>query len=200
MKKKILVTGFEPFDGAEENPSWEAVRRLPDTDEEWELRKICLPVLYEKAADRVIAFCEDWMPDYILCAGLAGSRKAVTPETLGGNIRTLGRADEGGFIPQDLKIDPKGPDFIISPLPEDAMSDRLNAAGIRAYVSPSAGAFVCNDLFYPLLRRFGSGPPLCGFVHLPPAEVLSFPDGARALLLCIDEMIHTKKEDNTQEE
>ena len=27
---KILVTGFTPFGGETVNPSWEAVRRLPD--------------------------------------------------------------------------------------------------------------------------------------------------------------------------
>ena len=26
----ILLTGFEPFDGASVNPSWEAVKKLPD--------------------------------------------------------------------------------------------------------------------------------------------------------------------------
>ena len=28
---KILVTGFEPFEDEPLNPSWETVRRLPDT-------------------------------------------------------------------------------------------------------------------------------------------------------------------------
>jgi len=33
--KKLLLTGFDPFGGETINPSWEAVRRLPD-----EIRKI----------------------------------------------------------------------------------------------------------------------------------------------------------------
>ena len=28
--KKLLITGFEPFGGEAINPSWEAVRGLPD--------------------------------------------------------------------------------------------------------------------------------------------------------------------------
>lgn len=31
--KKILITGFEPFGGETVNPSYEAVRRLPDMAE-----------------------------------------------------------------------------------------------------------------------------------------------------------------------
>ncbi|MEJ7165185.1 pyroglutamyl-peptidase I, partial [Staphylococcus capitis] len=27
---KILVTGFDPFEGNQVNPSWEAVKQLPD--------------------------------------------------------------------------------------------------------------------------------------------------------------------------
>ena len=37
---KILVTGFDPFEGEPINPSWEAVRRLPDTVEGVEIIKV----------------------------------------------------------------------------------------------------------------------------------------------------------------
>ena len=47
---KIIVTGFEPFDGGAINPSWEAVTAL-QTPEGTELLKLQLPVVYGKAAD-----------------------------------------------------------------------------------------------------------------------------------------------------
>ena len=46
---KILVTGFEPFDGGKINPSWEAVSALK-APEGTELLKLQLPVVYGKAA------------------------------------------------------------------------------------------------------------------------------------------------------
>ena len=40
---KILVTGFEPFEDEPINPSWEAVRRLPDSVDGGEIVKVLYP-------------------------------------------------------------------------------------------------------------------------------------------------------------
>ena len=46
----ILLTGFEPFDGASVNPSWEAVQRVPDQICGHEVHRLRLPVVYGQAA------------------------------------------------------------------------------------------------------------------------------------------------------
>jgi len=50
---KILVTGFEPFGGEPINPSWEAVRHLPDTISGAEIIKVEIPVVFGRSADVV---------------------------------------------------------------------------------------------------------------------------------------------------
>ena len=63
--KKLLITGFEPFGGETINPSWEAVCCLPDRIADYSLTKICLPVVFGEAANRVIDTAEKICPDAI---------------------------------------------------------------------------------------------------------------------------------------
>ena len=43
MKKKLLITGFDPFGGEQVNPAFEAVRLLPDEIAGLELCKLEIP-------------------------------------------------------------------------------------------------------------------------------------------------------------
>ena len=83
---KLLITGFEPFGGDNINPSWEAVKRLPERIGEWELVKLELPTVYGKAYDKAMAEAEKIHPDAILSVGLAGSRDGITIEVVGINL------------------------------------------------------------------------------------------------------------------
>ena len=47
------------------------------------------------------------------------------------------------------------------------MAEAIAAAGVAAQVSYSAGAYVCNDLFYTLLHRYHNTQTKVGFVHIP---------------------------------
>jgi pyrrolidone-carboxylate peptidase len=44
--KKLLITGFAPFAGADVNPSWLAVQALPDRVGDWELCKLEIPTVF----------------------------------------------------------------------------------------------------------------------------------------------------------
>ena len=46
MKRKLLITGFDPFGGASINPAWEAVKLLPDTIGDFELTKLEIPTVF----------------------------------------------------------------------------------------------------------------------------------------------------------
>ena len=65
--KKLLITGFEPFGGEEINPSWEAVRRLPDEINGYCLTKRLIPVVFGKAAEVILHIADEIQPDAIIC-------------------------------------------------------------------------------------------------------------------------------------
>ena len=54
-KKKLLITGFDPFGGESINPSWEAVNGLPEVVGDWQLTKLQVPTVFGKAGETVLA-------------------------------------------------------------------------------------------------------------------------------------------------
>lgn len=167
MKRKLLITGFDPFGGAAVNPAWEAVKLLPDVIGDFELCKLMIPTVFGEAAKIVLEKAEEFQPDIILCIGQAGGRAAVTPERIGVNIRDAKIPDNAGNQPVGAFVVPEGPAAYFATVPVMAMAEAIAAAGLPATVSNSAGAFVCNDVLYALLHHFTGTDTRVGFVHVP---------------------------------
>ena len=49
----------------------------------------------------------------------------------------------------------------------EMMAEEIKAVGLPSAVSYSAGAYVCNDLFYSLLSHFDGSRTRVGFIHIP---------------------------------
>lgn len=191
--KKLLITGFDPFNGNLENPSWLAVSALPDTVGNYMLQKMQLPTVYGKAANMVIAAAGEWNPDVILCLGLAGGRAAVTPERVGINIRSASIPDNARQQFTDAPIIRDGPAAYFSSLPVTAMAQAIRDAGLPGAVSNSAGTYVCNDVLYTLLHHFAGTKTRVGFIHVPylPGQGepnMALADTVRALQAAISAM------------
>ena len=165
--KKLLITGFDPFGGESVNPSWEAVKQLPDAIGEYELCKLQIPTVFGLAAKTVLETAAQLQPDVIISVGQAGGRAAVTPERIGINVRDARIADNAGISPKDEPIAPKGPDGYFSTLPVKAMIAAITDAGLPGAISNTAGTFVCNDVLYSLLHRYAGTGTRCGFIHVP---------------------------------
>lgn len=165
--KKLLITGFDPFGGEEVNPSWEAVSRLEDRIGAYEVIKMQLPTVYEKAAQMVIERANTLMPDAILLIGQAGGRRAVTPEVIGINLREAALSDNEGNRIVNEPIVKDGPAAYFSTAPVRKMVQNIKDAGLPAALSYSAGAFVCNDVLYSLLHHFKNTSLPVGFIHVP---------------------------------
>ena len=164
---KLLITGFEPFAGSSINAAWSAVDSLPERIGAWELHKLQVPTVFGTAAQRVLAAAEELRPDAVLCVGQAGGRGGVTPEMAALNLRFARIPDNAGQSPMDEPVIPGGPAAYFATLPARVMTNAIQAAGLPAAVSYSAGVFVCNDLFYSLLHHFRDTPTRVGFIHVP---------------------------------
>jgi len=165
--KKLLITGFDPFGGEAINPSWEAVRLLPDLIGGWQVTKLQIPTVFDRAAQLVLQQAEMLQPDVILCVGQAGGRRGITPEVVGINLREANIPDNAGNAPQNAPVVSDGPAAYFSTVPVRAMVAAIRELGLPASLSYSAGAFVCNDVLYTLLHHHDRTQVKVGFIHVP---------------------------------
>ncbi len=188
---KILVTGFEPFGGSDINPSWEAVRLLPDAVEGVGIARLRLPVIYGEAARIALEETRRLPADAVLCTGVASGRTAVTPELLAINWRMASLPDAVGVCYDGERIRPEWPAAFMTSLPVRDMVKAIEAEGIPARLSLSAGAYVCNDLYWHMLLSEQQGGCPALFVHVPDMETVPAESAARALARCIAVLAHT---------
>lgn len=167
MSKNLLITGFDPFGGDTINPSWEAVRLLPDRIGEYNIFKIEIPTVFDLGAQKVLDDAAEYKPDVIICVGQAGGRTSITPEVIGINLREARIPDNAGNQPVNTPVVKEAPAAYFSTLPIRKMVQYINEVGIPASLSYSAGAFVCNDVLYTLLNHYANTSTLVGFIHVP---------------------------------
>lgn len=184
----VLLTGFEPFDGAQANPSWVAVQRAAELWHETvpghELVTAELPVLFGTAADRLDELLAAHAPGLVVATGVASKRTEVTPERVAINVADARIPDNAGEQPEDRPIVPGGPAAYFSTLPLRAAVAAAQASGVPCAVSNTAGTYVCNDVFYRLMHATATTPAVrAGFVHVPPD--LPADDVARGLLAIV---------------
>ena len=159
----ILLTGFEPFGTATSNPSGEIVKQISGEN----IVTAILPVAYAQSAERLLSLIDQHNPDVVICLGQAEGRTQITPEKVAINLDDARLADNEGVLRNDVKIIEHGPDAYFSTLPVKDMVEAMKAQGIPAAVSLSAGAFLCNHVFYVAQNKFAGSNVRSGFVHVP---------------------------------
>ena len=101
---KVLITGFEPFNHDVINPSYEAVRLLPDRIGEVEIIKAEIPVVYDLCGEVLMEKIREVQPDAVLCVGQAAKRAKITPEYIGINLKNSRTADNAGTVASEERI------------------------------------------------------------------------------------------------
>lgn len=174
--KKILITGFDPFDGEMVNPAWEAVNQIENKIKGVELITFQIPTSFKKAAKKLIEKIEEEEPDVVICVGQAGGSYQVEVERVAINIADGRIPDNDGHQPIDEAIVSEGKNAYFSSLPIKKIIEALKASGTPAAVSNSAGTYVCNYVLYSLLHYIESNGKRMkgGFIHVPylPEQVL----------------------------
>ena len=193
--RKILVTGFEPFEGNDYNISGEIANHLDGATEvvdlgecsdqqcaesravevEWEGRVLSV----DEAGSCVVANLLDqggeW--DAILQLGFAERRRRLCLESGAINEADFRIPDNSGRQPSESFIDEDGLPLQMTTAPlRMLLAEFASDEDVRR--SDDAGRFVCNETSYRTLRtidrlnlqdRHGRPVPAI-FLHLPPTE------------------------------
>jgi pyroglutamyl-peptidase len=166
----IVLTGFEPFDGHDANPSQDVAKALDGrVVGEAMVCSAILPVDHAEAGPRVARLIDDLAPRAVVHLGLAGGRARIALERVAVNVMDFETPDNAGYRACGEPCVPGGPAAYFATLPLDAMLQALTAEGVPAYVSNTAGTYLCNQTMYGTLHRLAERGlrARAGFVHLP---------------------------------
>lgn len=178
------------------NASLEAVRRLPARIGTLDVVTAELPTSYARSIPALKAALRDARPGIVLCVGEAGERSLLSVERVAINVQDARIPDNDGAAPADRPVVRGGPAAYFSTLPVRAMVAALRAAELPAELSMSAGAFVCNHVFYGLMhvaattKRSFRG----GFLHVPcltqeqgiATRSMVLDDIVRGIVICLE--------------
>jgi pyroglutamyl-peptidase len=166
--KTVLLSGFEPFNGAAINPSWEAARALDGwSGPGFTVVARQLPCVFGAAFDVLRGAIAQVRPDIVIAVGQAGGRSEISLERVAINIDDATIRDNAGAQPVDTPVVADGPAAYFSTLPVKAIVRALRLRGFPAGVSQTAGTFVCNHVFYGLMHHIVGQPVRAGFIHVP---------------------------------
>jgi pyroglutamyl-peptidase len=167
----VLLTGYEPFDDHETNPSQRVAERLDGAEIAGEpVVGAVLPVEFDRAGPELTDLIDGHDPAVVLGLGLAPGRAAISVERVGINVADcVGVADNADAEPRHEAIAPDGADAYFATVPVRAAVADLLDAGIPARLSNSAGTHCCNNLLYSARAHVAEAglDASVGFVHLP---------------------------------
>ena len=196
---KILVTGFEPFNGGSINPSEQIVHRLTAPEGVTLIKKI-LPVEFQKAGIQLKELFQEYRPDVVLSIGQAGGRAEITVERIAINIDCVKSSngskilpDNAGNVPVDEPIEAEGAPAYFSTLPMWKLVEVIQNQGIPAAISNTAGTYVCNHVMYVNLHQATTKYPnmKAGFIHVPflPEQIAEREDKERLAAMPLEDMV-----------
>ncbi|XP_061588700.1 pyroglutamyl-peptidase 1-like [Cololabis saira] len=200
-RKKVIVTGFEPFGEHVVNSSWAAVQELErlGLGEAVDLYVCEIPVEYKAIGSLLPSLWKEHRPELVVHVGVSGLATTVTLEKCGHN-KGYKRLDNCSFCPASQWCMEDGPDCLKSVLDMDTISRKVNDSdiGITASVSEDAGRYLCDYTYYTSLYL---GQGRAAFVHVPPlGKPYSRQDLGRGLQAVVQEMLKLQEGNHSEED
>ena len=167
---RILITGFEAFAGSPVNPSEQVVLALKaNPPPEVELFTAILPVDVHSAPVVLAENLTSASPQVVVSLGEASGRSVISIERAALNILDFRIPDNLGNQVSDQPVLPGAPSAYFSTLPTRSVLEMLLENGIPAELSLSAGAYLCNQVYFHLMHWAAqhAEPIAAGFIHIP---------------------------------
>jgi pyroglutamyl-peptidase len=165
---RVLLTSFEAFDGLAVNSSLEVGRAVaaappPGVALDWQV----LPVVASRCGRRAWERVEG--AALVLALGQAAGAAALRLERRAVNLDDFSLPDNSGVRLCKMRIARDGPPAYPTTAPVEQLAQALQERGLPVELSDSAGAYVCNHLYYDLLHRAARSEAghATLFVHVP---------------------------------
>ncbi|HAK71440.1 MAG TPA: pyroglutamyl-peptidase I, partial [Bifidobacterium sp.] len=128
--------------------------------------------VFTRSAEVVEKAITDVKPDIVISVGQAGGRSALTVEKVAINLAEARIPDNDGEQPLDQPLREDGDTAYFATIPVKAMVANVRAHELPAFVSYTAGTFVCNSVMYNVLYLLDRKFPGVrgGFIHVPYAS------------------------------
>ena len=165
--KTILITGFDPFNGEEINPSWELAKRFDQIIfKDYQVISKQLPTAFYRSQELLKTYINQYTPEIIICLGQAGKSETIRLERVAINLNDASIPDNDGIQPIDEIIKDKNNAYF-STLPIRTIQHALKKENIPVSLSLTCGTYVCNHVFYHLMDTIQSSDMIGGFIHIP---------------------------------
>lgn len=168
---RILVTGFEGFEGVPSNPTERLVAGLPAEIGGCAIDTAVLPVDMRSAPEHLRSLLHP-PPAAAIHLGVAARRRQISLETRAVNWMAFEVPDNAGRIVSGEVIKSDAPPMLPTRLPVDDIERALRQSNIPCGLSRDAGRYICNLVMYESLRTLPAHVPT-GFVHVPPDDDLA---------------------------
>ncbi|WEV65515.1 pyroglutamyl-peptidase I [Bifidobacterium sp. ESL0764] len=189
----VVISGFDPYEGIKSNPSHVVPHALADDglgdasglegddllrDVDISINAVDLPISVDECWPLLKETLQATHPDIVIATGLKAAARGILLERCANNIIDTARTTISGemtglpFEPADeasrKPIASNGPAAFWTKLPLRSILDNFASEEIPSALSSDAGTFVCNSLFYNLMKwTTGQHKVLSGFVSLP---------------------------------